>query len=155
MPKSIVSQPYLDNHIAPMWEVDAAATHGGARGLRLGHERFPLADVASFTCEARETRHRLGRVTAMLVFAAFAACILIGVLEFGLRARLLLAVAILCCVALMALQDTLLQSRSRITGFNVRLRDGRSVTFSTHSDAEALALRAVLRGAQGQAGRAG
>lgn len=143
MPKSIVSQPYLDNYIEPMWEVERSTTSKGAT-LRLGHERIQLGDIASYTAVARETRHRQGRVLAMTIFGSLGMALLIGVMGFEMRTRMLLAAFILFSLTLMALQDTFLQSRQRITHFNIRLKDGSRVAFATHDASNAAALDALL-----------
>lgn len=144
MPTSLTTQPSVQNHIRPMWEVESVRASNGSRIVRLGDERFTLLQVASFRAETAETRHRHGRVVAMLLFGVLAAIFLIANLDFGARPRILLAVFICAAVALMSLEDVIFAQPQSLTAFDVTLIDGRHIRWSTHDANQAAALHAVL-----------
>lgn len=144
MPVSLVTQPSLDNHIRPMWQIERAPASDGSRVVRLGEARFALSQVAHVSAGVDVTRHRHGRVVAMLLFGLLAAVLLIGVFDFGLARRFLIAVFICASIALMSLEDIVFARPQRLATFDVRLADGRHVRWSTADEAEAAALNAVL-----------
>lgn len=144
MPVTFVTQPSLENHIRPMWEVEPAAAADGSRVIRLGETRFRLSEVARFTATTEETRHRHGRVVSMILFGIAGALYLIGVLQFELRTRFLFASFICFAVSMMSLEDVIFSRPQRLTGFDVLLRDGRRIRWTTANEAEAAAVNAVL-----------
>lgn len=144
MPTSLVTQPSLDNHVRPMWEIEPMPSGDGSRVMRLGDTRFRLSEVARYSAETRETRMRHGRVAAMLLFGFVSVLFLVGVLQFELRWRFLLAAFICFAISLMSLEDVVFSRPQRLSVFEVRLRDGRHVVWSTANEAEAAAVNALL-----------
>lgn len=144
MSTTFVTQPFLDNHVRPMWEVERASD--GRSVVRVGEVRFNLSEIASVSAGIEQTRHRHGRVVAMLLFGIVASLYLIGILQFGVHSRFLLAVFICFSLALMSLQDVILVRPQRLAVFDIRLKDGRHIRWATADVADAAALNAVLAG---------
>lgn len=127
-----------------MWAMERERGVAGPVTLRLGTHRFRLDDVCRFEVFAREDRDRHGRFLAFIGFAIAGMIYTIGVVEFGWRHNMLLAAVILLVLSLMSLSELWSQSIKRHITFQVCLRSGEIVVFTTHDDNDAAALQAAL-----------
>ena len=132
------------NYEVPMWALERERGVVGPYTLRLGRRRVYLDEVAGFQAATHIDRDRHGQFLAFMVFALLAGIYVIGVVEFGWRTRFLLAAVVLFALSAMSFGEVWFQTAKRYTVFNVHLRSGETIVFTTADANDAAALNAVL-----------
>lgn len=113
--------------------------------LRFGHRFIALGEVSGYRVCRQRVRDRSGSIAIILASTVGALIFAVGVIEHGWRTRFLLGAGVCALIGLSALEDICKAKPIDRYRFDVRLRNGESVTYVTADPAETTRLDEQLR----------
>lgn len=125
------------------WSVVGRDAQGAAR-VQIGAHRIDASEVAGLTAYGRDDRDIDGPLLGFSAYLIAATLVAIGVFVMGWRERFLLFTGLISAISLMSLQDVFLTRPIRTYCLEIRLLDGRRVTFVHPDAAEVGRLRDLL-----------
>lgn len=131
-------QSYADVAATTFWSVPSP-DRGGS--VELGALRFERDEIVDCRIEEMVEPDGAGRLATMALFFAAGLVLLLGLVDFSWRFRILIGGLVLAVIALVSTMEALGISRTVHYRIDIHLRDGRSIGYTTASreDAEALA----------------
>ena len=113
--------------------------------IRVGRHWVALADVSTCHVQAYRERDRRGSVATVLVGMVAAMIFAIGVIEHGWRTRFWLGATVCALIALSAVQDVFKATPIVLYRFDIHLKSGKRIAYTTTDAAETARLQGLLR----------
>lgn len=133
----------------PMWRIEEAREHSGARFVRLGAEQVRISDITFMNLEEVRSSPSGGLFLNGTVFLCVAALLAYYVYEVGGRERFLIGTVFLGLLGVAAVSEALRMRGLRHYELELILSGGRRIVFTSadRADIQALALRLAAEGA--------
>lgn len=144
---TVAATPRQHIGLMPTWEiVPAAATPIVGATLRLAQRALPLAEIRGVivTCETR--REIRPALAVLMAFCALGLMLVIGVLGFEWRTRMLAGGVLFVAIGLTALNDILWLTRASLHRVEILTARGETLVYATTEERDAQRLAEQLTG---------
>lgn len=144
---TVAAAPRQHIGLMPSWEiVPAAATPIVGATLRLAQRALPLAEIRGVIVTSDSRREIRPALAVLMAFGSIGLVIVIGVLGFEWRTRMLVGALLFVAIGLSALNDILWLTRASLHRVEILTARGETLVYATTDETDARHLAQQLAG---------